>query len=36
MGTVTESVNDFDYGNNFKTLESNAQIKELQTIIRDR
>jgi hypothetical protein len=36
MGTTTEMINEFNYGKNFKTLETNAQIKELQTIIRDR
>lgn len=41
MGTVNKVnsiivLNDCKLGNNFKTLEQNDQIKELQTIIRDR
>lgn len=41
MGTVNKIdnisiLNDCKLGKNFKTLEQNDQIKELQTIIRDR
>lgn len=41
MGTVNKVnhltiLNDCKLGYNFKTLEQNDQIKELQTIIRDR
>lgn len=35
MGTVVNAV-DHTVGNNLKVLEQNDQIKELQTIIRDR
>lgn len=36
MGTVVNAVDHTIIGNNLKVLEQNDQIKELQTIIRDR